>query len=459
MSEPDDKPNAGSAKRGDSSKSLFDSDWDALLGSSASASVSRPIFAPPKTAPLPISAGREPDPEPTKDVTPGDEIRPADPVPRSSEARASVSGAFLSPAPRPEPETPPRYEPPEGVTPEYDNADDVTADYLPILPPPGLAVGPSTEDDDELPAKDTQRNHELAQVIELSSKASAAEPQPRADRSGAGEAAAAKPRARPPEPVASPDLEPPAAGGSRKLSIAIGVIAAVVLIAVYVGRSRDEAEAPTTARDTQIDRAPATPPSNEPDLQPTPAIDHGTAGETDTGETGEGETDTGESETGEPSKLVPSEVDPRDPSVIPPGTPEENAKAFLKLPVSRLHDGPPIGGIGRSGIHLDAISTSRGRDNTDCDQPTDSFSLSVAKYVNVCFRVVHPREPEMVRVIWEKDGKITRRGRVRIPDLHAYTTRAYLLLRPEYVGQWRVRIVPEGEESVDLAVAEFEITE
>ena len=62
-------------------------------------------------------------------------------------------------------------------------------------------------------------------------------------------------------------------------------------------------------------------------------------------------------------------------------------------------------------------------------------------------------------MIWEKDGKVTRRGRVRIPDLHAYTTRAYLLVRPEYVGRWRVRIVPDGEEAIDLAVAEFEITE
>jgi hypothetical protein len=112
----------------------------------------------------------------------------------------------------------------------------------------------------------------------------------------------------------------------------------------------------------------------------------------------------------------------------------------------------------RSGSHSGAIATARVRDNTDCKDPTGSFSVSVAEYVNVCFRVVHPREQESLRVIWEKDGKVTRRGRVRIPDLHAYTTRAYLLVRPEYVGRWRVRIVPEGEETIDLAVAEFEIT-
>jgi hypothetical protein len=190
----------------------------------------------------------------------------------------------------------------------------------------------------------------------------------------------------------------------------------------------------------------------------------GSISETDSGETDAGETDTGETdggdETGGPSKPArpAGKVDPRDPSLIPPGTPEENAKAFIKLPES-IHDGPPIGGIGRSGIHIDAISTSRGRNNTDCDQPTESFSIGVAKYVNVCFRAVHPREQETLRVIWEKDGKITRRGRVRIPELHAYTTRAYLLLRPEYIGDWRVRIVPDGEDEIDLAVAEFVITE
>ena len=41
---------------------------------------------------------------------------------------------------------------------------------------------------------------------------------------------------------------------------------------------------------------------------------------------------------------------PRDPSVIPPGTPAESAKAFSKLPVS-VSDGPPIGGIG----HIDGV--------------------------------------------------------------------------------------------------------
>src|SRR5690606_20812072 len=110
-----------------------------------------------------------------------------------------------------------------------------------------------------------------------------------------------------------------------------------------------------------------------------------------------GGTETGGTETGGEVEAKPS--DPRDPSVIPPGTPDENAKAFAKLPVS-IHDGPPIGGIGRSGIHIDAIATARGRDNTDCKDPTESFSVSVAEYINVCFRVVHPREQESLRVIW-----------------------------------------------------------
>jgi hypothetical protein len=72
--------------------------------------------------------------------------------------------------------------------------------------------------------------------------------------------------------------------------------------------------------------------------------------------------------------------------------------------------------------------------------------------------VIHPRSEQTLRVFWEKDGTVTRRGKVRIPEgLHAYKTRAYLQVRPEYVGSWRVRIVPEGEEDTSLVVAEFEI--
>ena len=260
-----------------------------------------------------------------------------------------------------------------------------------------------------------------------------------------------------------------AGGGGRGTMIVVGLLAAAGLIAVAVTQlgGGEQAKPDTVATSPT---KPTPPITREPTRTPQPTgTSTGTGGtetsggngsEEDTGD--EAETgDTGGDETGgwQPKpQPKPSNVDPRDPSLIPPGTPEDNAKAFTKLPVS-IHDGPPVGGIGRSGIHIDAISTSRGRENTECDNPTETFSLGVAKYVNVCFRIVHPREQESLRVIWEKDGKVTRRGRVRVPELHAYTTRAYLSLRPEYVGDWRVRIVPEGEESIDLAVAEFVITE
>jgi len=94
-----------------------------------------------------------------------------------------------------------------------------------------------------------------------------------------------------------------------------------------------------------------------------------------------------------------------------------------------------------------------------CESTAWTVSTSGTEFINVCFRVVHSREQDTLRVIWEQGGTVTRRGKVRIPEsLHAYKTRAYLQVRPEYVGSWRVRIVPEGEENISLAVAEFEIS-
>ena len=168
------------------------------------------------------------------------------------------------------------------------------------------------------------------------------------------------------------------------------------------------------------------------------------------GSTGGDTTDTG---TEVEPKFDPN-VDPRDPSVIPAGTPVENAKAFSKLPVS-VHDGPPLGGIGRTGIHVDAVETGRDYRNGECKDETRTFTVAADKEVSVCFRVVHERKDESVRVLWDKDGVTTRRGGVRIRDLHAYKTRAYLELRPEYVGSWRVRII--SDDDVELAVSEFEI--
>lgn len=411
MSELEDKPEPAAAKPG-ADTSRIDSDWDALLGSASTSASNRPIFAPPGAAKKKPVSGPVPDA-----------------APRTSQAGASVSGEFEAAEPRPEPATPPRYEPPDGVIEE------------PLHPLPDLLqAGPPTQDDDR------ETPNDPPPVLTLVHSAEPADdPPPPPDD------VVERPRARAPEPAEQPPEPRP--GGSGKLLWIVGAIAAVVAIVVLVGDREDQPTvSSTTEQPTErTDEPPARDPEPGVDERPAVATETGT----DEGETGGGETG-GEPEPKPTAK--PSTDDPRDPSLIPPGTPDENAKAFLKLPVS-IHDGPPVGGIGRSGVHIDAITTARGRDNTSCDQPTSTFSISVAEYVNVCFRVVHPREQESLRVIWEKDGKVTRRGRVRIPDLHAYTTRAYLLVRPEYVGRWRVRIVPDGEEAIDLAVAEFEITE
>ena len=42
-------------------------------------------------------------------------------------------------------------------------------------------------------------------------------------------------------------------------------------------------------------------------------------------------------------------------------------------------------------------------------------------------------------MLWQKDGGTVRRGKVVVPAVHAYRTRAYLVMRKEYVGRWTVR--------------------
>jgi hypothetical protein len=398
LSDPDNKP--------EPTKSEMDSDWDALLGATDSAS-NRPNFAPPGAKRPPA----EYSPEPT---------------PRTSHGGASVSGEF-DVAERPEPRIPTRSRASEPVPVRVDRDDDTVK----MATEPFRVERPLTTLDDE----------------DDDDRVTPADPQPNP---------ITEPEAIAPEFFAA-SAEPERGGGSGKLVWIVGAIAAVVLlVVVVVQNSGDDGEREQTVANELADKQ-SPPPREQPrEPEPEPEPVETTVGTDTVGETSGGETGAGEPEpVPEPR---PSHVDPRDPSLIPPGTPEENVKAFLKLPVS-IHDGPPVGGIGRSGIHVDAISTARGRDNSSCTEPTEKFSVVADEYVNVCFRVVHVREQESLRVIWEKDGKVTRRGRIRIPDLHAYTTRAYLLLRPEYTGRWRVRIVPDGEENIDLAVAEFEISE
>lgn len=143
----------------------------------------------------------------------------------------------------------------------------------------------------------------------------------------------------------------------------------------------------------------------------------------------------------------------RDP---PPGTLPEAEKAFRELPASPA-DLPPVGGIGRSGIHVDRISTGAAYERGHCQQAKTTYSISARERVNVCIRVVHPREKEDVVIYWEKDGGTMRRSQIPIVPMHAYRTRAYLALRQEYVGHWTVRV--QSSDGVELAQESFSVVE
>ncbi len=143
------------------------------------------------------------------------------------------------------------------------------------------------------------------------------------------------------------------------------------------------------------------------------------------------------------------------PRTPPPGTPADTAAIFAKIPVSPA-DLPPVGGIGRSGIHVDRIEMGSAYEKGLCAGLPDKFSLAKLERVNVCLRVVHLREEEVVSIVWQKNDLGTaRRGKIAIKPLHAYRTRAYLVLRKEYVGDWTVRIM--SSEGVELAAHRFTI--
>lgn len=167
--------------------------------------------------------------------------------------------------------------------------------------------------------------------------------------------------------------------------------------------------------------------------------------------TSNGTSDSGVVEPG--AAVQPRSGDPRE---VPPGTPAAIARVFQRLPVA-IHDGPPLGGIGASGIHVDKIWLGTRYEKDGCDGETDSFSLARESQVNVCFRAVHSRVEESVEVEWVKDGAAFRRRAVNIPDLHAYRSRAFLVLRREYIGAWEARVL--SEDGVVLAATAFTVTE
>jgi hypothetical protein len=147
--------------------------------------------------------------------------------------------------------------------------------------------------------------------------------------------------------------------------------------------------------------------------------------------------------------------DPRDPSVIPPGTPAANAKAFSKLPVAK-GDGPPVGGIGANGIHIDTIEIGKGWHDSKCDQVGNVFTAGVDEKVNVCMRVIHPRDAEEeLTIYWEHNGKLNQRSKVNVKAIHAYLTRGWLPVTPDRVGKWKALV--KSADGTVLAEVQFEI--
>ena len=146
--------------------------------------------------------------------------------------------------------------------------------------------------------------------------------------------------------------------------------------------------------------------------------------------------------------------DPRAPSLIPPGTPEENAESFLTMPLG-VSDGAPLGGIGKDGIHLDQFTIGSELDGRDCSGKHDDFSVEGRDTVTLCFRVVQRRQESTVMVLWEREGETIRRSVVNIKPTHGYRTRVKLALREEYVGGWTARILSEDE--IELARRSFRV--
>lgn len=147
---------------------------------------------------------------------------------------------------------------------------------------------------------------------------------------------------------------------------------------------------------------------------------------------------------------------PLDPREAPQGTNPDNAEALAEIPVGRS-DGPPLGGVGAGGIHIDQLAMGTSFSNGECSGPADAFSLGKDQDPTLCLRVVHLRQPQRVVVHWYRGNRLKRRSFLTVPGAHAYRTRATLSLREEYVGRWRVEVL--STDGVRLAEATFEVVD
>jgi hypothetical protein len=129
----------------------------------------------------------------------------------------------------------------------------------------------------------------------------------------------------------------------------------------------------------------------------------------------------------------------RSASLLPHGTPEANVIAFTNLRLSK-RDKAPIAGAGETGIHLDELELGSGWASSRCEQSTRQFMVDQDERINLCFRVVHPREAESVTVEWTRDGKLRQSIEVGVASTHAYLTRAWMPVTAGRAGQWTATV-------------------
>jgi len=156
------------------------------------------------------------------------------------------------------------------------------------------------------------------------------------------------------------------------------------------------------------------------------------------------------------SDTAPKSDDIRHASHVPGGTPEAHASAFAELP-KRKGDGAPIGGIGPGGIHLDDLVVGTDWEDSRCQTPKATFSVSTDDKVSLCLRIVHQPEEEALKVEWVREGRSPREANVTVTGIHAYRTRVWLPAKNYNKGKWKVRVLASDETL--LGEGSFEITD
>ena len=463
----DRKPKHGDAGE---AKGKFEDVWDALVESASSATGANDEGAstrdgahdatePPsrrsqRTGELPASALDDLSEPKTAATKPWDEAARA--FAKAERSREDASAVPSGDAPEPQKAGGPRRTPWIDRPNEWLERSDEQMERLMTEPPSVLLSAPTKMPVEAASASTSDETPE-------SESAADAEEDSMGDDAGARPGGASTPEATPPAP---PDA---GAGRSRLWILLIAIFGLFGIWALIPDPPGQRPLEPTLDADrppvpigpaAEHPGGPAQPIERSPDAPP--MIERGPHEGEPTPEVPEAEPTPPEPEAEPPIDEAPAERrDPPEPRVetddlrTPPhGTTPEHAEAFARLPVG-AGDGPPVGGVGERGVHVDHISLGSTYDQGVCGGKLDDFSISERDRVNVCLRVVHPREKEELVVLWQKDGDTIRRGKLTIAPTHAYRTRAYLMLREPYEGRWAVRILSQS--GIELASHEFQI--